>query len=510
MQENGAGQQSTQKPISHLYQAAFEDIAVVGGLVFVFAFLGIWTRPIGLLAGFWPANAVLLALFVRNPRRTSAAGIVAAIGAYVAADMLTGASWSFSLLLTFGNFAGITVGYILFMHVEPEHRRLKRPKSVLYMALIACAASIAAGLVGAIINSLLLHGSALAGLHYWFITELVNYLAVLPAALTLPQWGSWRHDQRSKSSGGLHLLRQEVSMGNGATRFSLEQYLPLLVLLVGIVMTALMDGPGAIAFIVPGLLWCALVFSVFRTAVITLLASTWLLLAVSGGFLNFGLNDGALVYTQQLLESVRMGISLVVLAPLSVACATNARNELLFKLERAATHDQLTGVLNRKGFNELSLRLFDRLLLRRQVVTALMLDIDHFKKVNDTYGHAVGDLVLVGFVELAANCLRESDIIGRMGGEEFAVLLPDTNAEVGSAVAQRICDKFSAKKFLLPDGVSLQVTVSIGVSRTCVMPITLESLLSNADDALYQAKKNGRNQVQIALPEELLTQAQST
>jgi diguanylate cyclase (GGDEF)-like protein len=131
-------------------------------------------------------------------------------------------------------------------------------------------------------------------------------------------------------------------------------------------------------------------------------------------------------------------------------------------------------------------------------VAVLMMDIDHFKKVNDTYGHDGGDQVLAGFAEVVQGCLRSGDLLGRLGGEEFAVLLPGCLADDAQAIAQRICDAFAAHLFTLKDGRQLRATVSIGACCAPRIESDIAAMLSAADAALYHAKENGRNRVELA------------
>lgn len=160
-------------------------------------------------------------------------------------------------------------------------------------------------------------------------------------------------------------------------------------------------------------------------------------------------------------------------------------------------------MLNRAGFIDQAEALFRATAGRQRAFSALMLDIDHFKRVNDVYGHAAGDLVLADFAQLVNRCLRDTDVLGRLGGEEFAVLLPDVSAAVARAVAQRICDACAAHATVLEDGTPLAFTVSIGVAHGPDVPVALDALLSAADAALYLAKQSGRNRVVISGDESL-------
>ena len=121
-----------------------------------------------------------------------------------------------------------------------------------------------------------------------------------------------------------------------------------------------------------------------------------------------------------------------------------------------------------------------------------MLDIDHFKQVNDVHGHAVGDRVLTKMVSVAAGVLRQEDLIGRLGGEEFAIVLVDSGADAAAKVADRIRQAIKQVKFP-GDGGPFNVTVSIGVAEPFFMEASVNDVLERADGALYQAKRTGRD-----------------
>lgn len=447
----------------------------VFALIFIMSLLGIYSRPTGLLATFWPANAVLLGLFVRSPHLAYPLNWVAAVLAYVTADMLTGSHLSISLFLTFGNIVGIFVGYTIFIQLSPSHRRLTQPLSVIYLVLICVAASASAGVVGMVGYPVLFHGKPLQGLSYWFVGELVNFLAILPVMLTAPNIKNLSFKMRRS---GL----PEIDPQKAAALFSL---------IGGMLLSITIDGPGALTFFVPGLVWCALSFSLFTSACLTLICSMYVLLATASGYLDLGTNLREL-YS---LDSFRLGVTLVSLAPLTIASVMTTRNELVQKLQFTATHDQLTHALNRVGFYEKA----DEILNSGKPFAVMMLDIDHFKHVNDTYGHSGGDIVLAGFSRLATECLRSSDILGRLGGEEFCIMLPNCSQESALAVAQRICTTCSDHVFSLDNQVTLKVTVSIGLMHIPVLAKdSFEQILIKADEALYTAKESGRNRVVIA------------
>jgi diguanylate cyclase (GGDEF)-like protein len=175
----------------------------------------------------------------------------------------------------------------------------------------------------------------------------------------------------------------------------------------------------------------------------------------------------------------------------------------------AASTDPLTGMFNRRGFAEASSRLIDREARAGRPVTTLIFDIDHFKSINDRFGHAAGDEVLKLFAIIVVNTLRLSDLSGRVGGEEFAALLP-CSLEEGVIAAERVRTAFANSGIVVETG-PVDTTVSIGVAGGPA-GTELEVLLAAADTALYQAKRTGRNRVEAAeeLPLSLENQRRKT
>ena len=168
------------------------------------------------------------------------------------------------------------------------------------------------------------------------------------------------------------------------------------------------------------------------------------------------------------------------------------------KLKRQARIDYLTGVSNRGYFMDQAESERSRAVRYGKPLSLYMLDIDYFKKVNDSYGHKIGDLVLVKLAEVCRAALREVDIIGRIGGEEFVILLPETELVEATEVAERLRESIANAKVPLEGGLPLTFTVSIGVTSLSSREDNLDVLLNRADKALYQAKEQGRNRVCIA------------
>jgi diguanylate cyclase (GGDEF)-like protein len=161
----------------------------------------------------------------------------------------------------------------------------------------------------------------------------------------------------------------------------------------------------------------------------------------------------------------------------------------------AASMDPLTGMFNRRGFSEASARVIEREAHAGRPVTVLIFDIDHFKSINDRFGHPAGDEILKLFSAIVINTLRITDLSGRIGGEEFAALLP-CSLEEGVLAAERVRETFAASGIAVDEG-PVDTTVSIGVAGGPA-GTELEVLLASADTALYQAKRGGRNRVEAA------------
>ncbi|NDV27849.1 GGDEF domain-containing protein [Desulfovibrio sp. JC010] len=163
------------------------------------------------------------------------------------------------------------------------------------------------------------------------------------------------------------------------------------------------------------------------------------------------------------------------------------------ELKRKADFDDLTQVFCRRKIMELGQRYFSLAKRYETPFSTLILDIDHFKEINDSFGHQTGDRVLRDVAGIFRNEVREGDLVGRIGGEEFVVFLPNTNAVQAAVVADRICRSVESYQYPEPE-IGVRVTISIG-SAELIDLSDLHTLLKNADSALYKAKDNGRNQV---------------
>lgn len=223
----------------------------------------------------------------------------------------------------------------------------------------------------------------------------------------------------------------------------------------------------------------------------------WVLLIFAAQFfprtvmtLGFSAPEGGRAFGQSLFWQV-LHLSLAVLgAGLAFVILATAVTDVIEDLRRERDLDRLTGVLNRRGFEERA----DRILARSAGRASLLLcDLDHFKRVNDTFGHGAGDEVLRTFGAILRNNIRKHDVVGRVGGEEFAILLPDTDEKEARLFAMRLRKAMATAAFALPEA-TISITASIGIAIGDGQE-RRASLTARADRALYQAKNAGRDRV---------------
>jgi diguanylate cyclase (GGDEF)-like protein len=207
-------------------------------------------------------------------------------------------------------------------------------------------------------------------------------------------------------------------------------------------------------------------------------------------------NDDSALYYYGMPASM---VAAAILIALGVADRLRQQRDALTDAERRAQTDALTGVLNRRSLIERLDAACVRARARGLPLALLFIDLDHFKQINDSFGHPAGDACLRAIIEPIHAELRQSDVIGRYGGEEFVVLLSGADANAALLIAQRILERVGNVR-VLGFGHEIRLTCSIGVATSETLGVWGEQLIASADAAVYQAKRSGRNQVQLAVP----------
>jgi diguanylate cyclase (GGDEF)-like protein len=208
------------------------------------------------------------------------------------------------------------------------------------------------------------------------------------------------------------------------------------------------------------------------------------------------LNEQLVVGEQILNNSDRIKIGPAILKFLSGADAEAKYHEEIYRMTIV---DGLTQIHNKRYLFEVMDRECTRARRHDRPLSVVMFDIDHFKKINDSYGHSVGDEVLRCFGAICRESFRDVDIIGRVGGEEFLAILPGTGAEGACLVAERVRNRLQSQAITAPGG-TIQVTLSIGITEAMSRDDTFDKATMRADTALYEAKNAGRNRIGILPP----------
>ena len=231
-----------------------------------------------------------------------------------------------------------------------------------------------------------------------------------------------------------------------------------------------------------------LLFATAAPLFLTLFASIVRFCMTLSGHMPVGLLQGGLVFTLQSIfgDMILLGTAL--------GFTTIAIRKVSLQLEREALTDPLTGVFNRRATEKIAAKILDRAQRNGSSGAVFLLDLDHFKGVNDSFGHAAGDVTLLRFSDLVQNQLRGADVFARHGGEEFVAIVQDCDQNYAYTVAERIRADIAEHAFTW-EGATFSLTVSIGVAIFPHDANDWASLLERADEYLYQAKQDGRNLV---------------
>lgn len=445
-------------------------------MAFVLGWLGAHTRISALnLSVFWPANVVAAALIHRMGLARRPTGYIATYAGLVLQDYL---HWGLSLPTLMFNAANLAFVVVL----APWLSRVKAVRygqndfaAFLHMVLACLAASAACAAVGGPSQQATQYaydhlGQALFG---WFTEQFYTSILCLPFLLSLfsgavriehPIWPSWRNT------------------------------LPILSLLITIGMS-LSIGPFLILMLVlPALTWCAISYPLWLVQLITLITGCVQLIIAAIHVPNLvALWGHSLPY---LLSLLRLAIAAAILSPLLIAINMGTIRKLNLKLRQQASYDFLTSALSRFGLTDALNKYAEQRAYRESCVNIMLIDVDHFKKINDSFGHVCGDQVLKHIAGIVHDTVPEPRLVSRIGGEEFMVVCFGYAPPVFYALADTVRLAIADTPLTL-DRRDVAVTISIGIAHAEQSSTNLEKtvwgLFPHADENLYLAKRDGRN-----------------
>lgn len=465
-------------PEKHLTNAI--NIFVITTL---FYFFGASLRLIDELSLFWPLNAVLAAVFVRCPYLNRPLYYFLSYSAMVVYDVFT-THWGLqSAVINFSNMVFIvTVARLLlrYSHVQNENNWALNAFNLFYFCLIASILSSLIGSLGSLgISSD--YRDFLSLFSDWFSEQFSTGVLILPCLL-MAKWPQW----------------------NKMPVFHLSKLYPLFGVVVSVVASVVIGGAGSLAFPLPALIWCAIRYPLPVTAFLTFLTGGTEIVLVANSIVDIH-HQQPLVVTE--MFSARLGIATMAICPLIVSVSVDAINRLIKQTSLRADYDYLTGVYSRSGLYEALKHKVPLLHLPKQKLCVMLLDIDYFKRINDSYGHECGDVVLSAFAAQIRKVIGEEGLVARLGGEEFVVVCSTNTEEQGYIIAEKIRQSIELTAFRYQQQ-ALFITVSIGLAtaepKDKTLLDTFNPLLAQADKYLYLSKRNGRNQTSAATVEEIV------
>lgn len=432
--------------------------------------IGIAQRTDSPFSVVWLTNAIVVGVLLRFYDHVNWRHYLVCCSGMILPDVLIGTDNIQLVSMTCANIITISVGYFFL------HRYIKCMKtkwfSNLYcvpqMLLLCQPALILGSIVGSGTIAILYKKAFLLTTSYWYLNESLNFIILLPIVLTMPlTYNSFKHSVRLNIA---HIL----------PTFSLFCILILTKDKVNFLMILI--------FIMPAAVWLALSGELFLTTLSNGINSMFIFLWLihsSHEYIYF--NE----YTY--LSIIRVIITSMALCALMIAVAISERDKLFEQLSFTSNHDDLTGVLNRRAFIKTAEATIVSL-KKNDICTMVLIDIDFFKKINDMFGHQTGDQVLIEFCYQLKKLLPANHLLGRIGGEEFALLFSNTPEKNHQKLVDHIVNHFP-KNPLIINGASYLLTISVGIVE-CSVGEQYETLFKYADQALYLAKRNGRNQWQ--------------
>ncbi|MTD25465.1 GGDEF domain-containing protein [Erwinia sorbitola] len=446
---------------------------ILFSLAMLLSTIGLESRNLASLSLFWPSNAILLGLLIRFPALDKPSTLLILFLGMFTADILYGTPVVIAMGLDAANILFIATGrwVLLSNHFTRGHSR--RLQALLHVFPASLLGAAVCALAGAIVSEHYFEDELFQAWFSWFSEQMSTSILLLPLVISLPR-------------------RDELAQLASALRES--TVLPILALVLTTITGIWVGGGGSLIYPLPALLWCAISYPLFITCFLTLITGISEIILVAGNVLNIQGKDD--LFRIDSLSSARLGVAAMLISPLIVALSTASNKKLVARITKRADYDFLTGALTRSGLaSKLESLVTPRHRPKGFFGAVFVIDIDRFKNINDTYGHASGDYVLAKTVECIRQGLQQSALVCRMGGEEFLVIIEGISQPRAFLLANRLRHSIEENVIML-DGNNLSVTASIGISALNINNVnSLDESITRADEQLYIAKSSGRNQV---------------
>ena len=462
----------------HLQRPAFFDGLLLGVAVALLSLLGGQLRLPGGLPPLWPVAPILLGVMLRYPQLSHGWAWLGAWAGMAGAQYLVGTPISIACWLAVATVLSSGLGYITMSQLSPHSAGLRTPASVLHLLLACLVAAVADGLLYAQVAPALALGLPPRNMLHWFGTSLVNYVAFLPMVLTLP--GRSQHPQYAEEA-------------RSGPRLEIRLVLPILGLALCTTAAWAVQSKAAPALTLPALLWCALAYPLWASA---LLIGGIGMLFFLGNLLGLLHLAAPTVQTGQGWVDA-LALAALMLAPLMAASIMASHRELEQRLRVMADFDPLTRLPVRNAFFQWGHKLLQHRYLQRLPVGVVLLDVDQLQAINDTYGHTAGDKVLTTLGRLLHSCVRRQDCLGRLGGEEFGIIVCNQKVQDVQQMLERICQEFAQQPIVLEHGETVRCSITAGSVCAELAPLSLAGLLSQAEQALRVAKRRGKGQWEL-------------
>ncbi|MEB3766387.1 GGDEF domain-containing protein [Acinetobacter sp. MD2] len=446
----------------------FLKICLVGLVVFLLASISILSRPLNLFASIWLPNAFFIGyfIFISNIKRIIILFPVLFLGFFFADWTLTSESPILILHLTITNLISIYISSI-FITLRCKNILSIDEIPYFYMILIF-GATLCSGYAFIFAQPFMVEdfkNKDILFFLYWLTGECLNYSIFIIFFYSII---STIHKKQFK--------------------YKIKKLKPLVSLTFSTILAIKFTGIASIAFILPAIIWCALSYPM------TILS---LLIVISFGtqyyyglvFLEKIPNFSKFPFELDQRISLQIGTTLATLVPIIINILVRNQRYLIKKFKLSAQKDYLTNIYNRRGFLEL-INKENKI----EKCALLIIDIDFFKKINDTYGHDIGDNIIIHTCKLISDTLPKNTFFCRYGGEEFMVLYKNTTKKDTIQLAENIRINIEKNHYIISNKNTLNITVSIGLSYLEYFKTNeYVNFFNKSDQALYIAKKNGRN-----------------